>query len=195
MQAIFDLILEIENRFSRWAATGAATSAETKWGMSVYLNEAVDLLCAPSLVAECGWVRCKPKYPGSIETRYMMTWTDEGLSRSRAFFTQIGDKFRPYRRHRPDPIFHEYVLTVRQVSLRNGNVECGLCLQVFARYTCGRRIQVRHIDISDQFPHSVRLAIIDGDSLPDDISMSSYPLTSLLLLFANVLENVVLERK
>jgi len=195
MQDIFDSLLRIEERFSRWESIGIATSLETKYGIACVLDDIVERLCNPCIVSECGWTRCEPRFPDRIETRYMMRWTDESPARSHAFATQVGQRFLPYRRHRVDPVFHEYCLTVSQESVGVESVGCGLCLAVFAQYSDGCRIQVRHFELVDLFPQSVRLAVVDGDSLPDTVLISSYPLTGLLLLFANVLETVLCERE
>lgn len=195
MQNIFDALLSIEERFSRWESVGIATPLETKHGVACVLDDVVEQLCKPGILNECGWTRCYPRSPDRCESRYTMRWTDEGVFRSNAFSTLIGQRFSPYRRYRVDPVFHEFQLTIFQKSMGVGCVECGLSLKVFAQYSDGCRMQVRHLELIDQFPQSIRLAIVDGDSLPDDVLMSNYPMTGLLLLFASVLETVICERE
>lgn len=195
MLDIFDSLLSIEERFSRWDSIGFATPLETKHGVACVLDDVVDQLCKPGILNECGWVRCEPRSPDRCESRYTMRWTDESVLRSNAFATLIGQRFSPYRRYRVDPVFHEFQLTIFQESTGIESVECGLCLKVFAQYSDGCRMQVRHVELIDQFPQAVRLVIADGDSLPDNVLISNYPMTGLLLLFASVLETVICERE
>lgn len=195
MYEVFEKILSIEEHFSRYVTADSLSALQLKYGIKAYLDAVVAKLCEPCLISNCGWTRCKPRCRVSMKTSYAMKWSDESCRCTTAYETTIGIPFRRRRHTSSKPLFRDYELTVFQMTLRNGCVWCGFNLRVYEQYRNGTRIQVRNVELSDEFPHAIRFAVIDGDSLPDDVFLEDYPLAQLMVLFNSVLDRVVCERE
>jgi hypothetical protein len=193
MYEVFGMILGIEQWWSRYASENVLTNEEIRRIVGAAIDDVVEVLTIPSILLECGWGRVASQY--ETETAYSMRWTDEPYTRALAYSTTIGEPFRRRKRKSDVPLFHEYELMVRQVSLQSGEVSCCMVLSVYAQYRNGARIQVRHIELMDRFPLAIRSAVIDDNPIPDDMSMDDYPYVSLLVLFETVMDRVVCERR